>query len=68
MNIAKNKIAIKDFTAGCLIVSVPNGWDDVKKLVNKVLEGEGQDFTFRGWNSDANEAYFKTKGVVAIVK
>jgi hypothetical protein len=37
---------------------VPNGWDDVKLLTNKVLTHNSKDFTFSGWNSDRNECYF----------
>jgi hypothetical protein len=60
-SIATNKIAVthtafenREF----LTFSVPNGWDDVKKLVNKVLTYEGRDFVHSGWNSDKNECYF----------
>jgi len=45
-----------------LTVSCPEGWDDVKKLVKKVLTFDGRKFTFTGWNSDRNEAYF-TRGL-----
>lgn len=41
-----------------LTFDVPNGWDDVKRVTNKVLTYEGRDFTFRGWNSDRNECFF----------
>jgi hypothetical protein len=41
-----------------LTVAAPGGWDDVKKMVNRVLMFENQKFTFMGWNSDRNEAYF----------
>ena len=40
-------------------VAVPNGWDDVKKLVNKVIEVNNIDFCYTGWNSDRNIACFK---------
>ena len=40
-------------------VAVPNGWDDVKKLVNKVIEVNRIDFCYTGWNSDRNVAHFK---------
>ena len=40
-------------------VAVPNGWDDVKKLVNKVIEVNSLDFNYTGWNSDRNIACFK---------
>ena len=61
--IAANKITV-NAVAECdgqelMYVSVPNGWDDVKNLTNKVLTYNGRDFTFTGWNSDRNEAYFK---------
>lgn len=41
-----------------LTIDVPNGWDDVKKLVKKVLTYDGRKFTFTGWNSDTNQCYF----------
>lgn len=41
-----------------LAVDCPEGWDDVKKICKKVLTFEGRKFTFTGWNSDRNEAYF----------
>lgn len=41
-----------------LCVSCPDGWDDVKKICKKVLTFEKRKFTFTGWNSDRNEAYF----------
>lgn len=41
-----------------LSLDVPNGWDDVKKLTNKVLIFAGKRFTFTGWNSDDNQCYF----------
>lgn len=43
-----------------LTISVPNGWDDVKKIHNKVLTYDGKKFLFTGWNSDRNECFFKT--------
>ena len=59
--IATNKIAVT-YTAfenrEFLTFSVPNGWDDVKKLVNKVMTYNNKDFTFSGWNSDRNECFF----------
>ncbi len=36
-------------------------WDDVKKLVNKVIEVNQLDFSYTGWNSDRNIACFKHK-------
>lgn len=41
-----------------LTISVPNGWDDVKRLTNRVLQHEGRKFVFTGWNSDRNECFF----------
>ena len=41
-----------------LTVDVPEGWDDVKKICKKVLNFNGRKFTFTGWNSDRNEAFF----------
>ena len=50
-------------------IQVPNGWDDVKKLVNKVVEVNDLDFSYTGWNSDTNIAYFKHKHkTVGIIK
>jgi hypothetical protein len=62
-SIASNKIkveysAIPGDNREFLTFSVPNGWDDVKKLTNKVLTYNNKDFTFSGWNSDRNECYF----------
>ncbi len=50
-------------------VQVPHGWDDVKKLVNKVIEVNQLDFSYTGRNSDKNIAYFKHKHkTVGIIK
>ena len=50
-------------------VAVPNGWDDVKKLTNKVIEVNQIDFCYTGWNSDRNIAYFKhNHRTVGIIK
>ena len=50
-------------------VAVPNGWDDVKKLVNKVIEVNQLDFCYTGWNSDRNIAYFRhNHRTVGIIK
>ena len=61
--IANNKITVKhhyciDVKREYLTFRVENGWDDVKKFVNKVLVFECKDFIFSGWNSDKNEVYF----------
>lgn len=68
MTTSKNKIAIKSLHEGFLTISIPDGWDDVKGLVNKILEVEGRSFAFRGWNSDTLEAYFKATTNFATVK
>lgn len=41
-----------------LCFSCPDGWDDVKKIKDKVMVFNGKHFTFTGWNSDRNECYF----------
>ena len=38
--------------------SVPNAWDDVKKVCKKVLLYDGRKFVFSCWNSDYNYCYF----------
>jgi hypothetical protein len=62
-SVASNKIAVShtvrpDVDREFLTLNVPDGWDDVKKLTNKVLTYEGRDFIFSGWNSDVNQCYF----------
>ncbi len=37
---------------------VPDGWDDVKKVCEKVLRYDGRAFTFSCWNSDSNYCVF----------
>jgi hypothetical protein len=56
--IRTDKISVRVTTLG-LEAEVPNGWDDVKNLVNKVLEFDGRTFTFFGWNSDRNVCFFR---------
>jgi len=41
-----------------LTVQCPNGWDDVKKISNKVLTYDGRKFVYCSWNSDRNVANF----------
>lgn len=48
----------KDVGREFLTVSCPEGWDDVQKICNRVLMFDGRKFTFTGWNSDRNEAFF----------
>jgi len=51
-----------------LTIDVPNGWDDLKKLVKKVLEYNGEFYSFTGWNSDRNVAFFVETSHVAKIK
>lgn len=44
-----------------LIINVPEGWDDVKRLTKKVLTYDGRKFTFSGWNSDTLKCYFSRR-------
>jgi len=48
----------KDVNREFLTVDCPEGWDDVKKICKKVLTFDGRKFTFSGWNSDRNQAFF----------
>lgn len=41
-----------------LTVPCPQGWDDVRRITDKVLRFASRSYVFRGWNSDRNEAYF----------
>jgi hypothetical protein len=50
-----------------LTVDVPNGWDDVRKICKKILQFEGRNYAFRGWNSDRNEAFFRESTQIAKV-
>jgi hypothetical protein len=64
--IAKNEIAVThsyrpEVDREFLIVNVPNGWDDVKKLTNKILQYDGRKFVYSGWNSDTLQCYFYRK-------
>ena len=40
-------------------VAVPNGWQSVKEIMNKVIEVNNIDFCYTGWNSDKCIAYFR---------
>ena len=40
-------------------VQVPDGWKSVKKIMDKVIEVNSLDFSYTGWNSDKNIAYFR---------
>ena len=50
-----------------LELDVPNGWDDVQKLVGKVLEFEDRTYVFTGWNSDRNVCYFRPGNAAKIL-
>lgn len=68
--ISKNEVAVRysyraDDNTWWLTVDCPNGWDDVKKLTKKVLQYQGNNYTFTGWNSDRNECFFKRNAYVA---
>lgn len=72
-SIAQNEIPVKhsvrdDIGAEFLTVSCPEGWNDVKKICKKVLVFEGRRFCFSAWNSDKNEAYFKSSNQFAAIK
>lgn len=61
--IASNLVGVKytlrtDLGSEFLEIEAPGGWDDVQKLVGKVLEYDGRNFRYSGWNSDRNVAYF----------
>lgn len=72
--IQDNKIQVRfndsqNFPGQCYLeVDVPEGWDDVKKICRKVLEFGGRDFSYTGWNSDRNVAFFKPAYDVARIK
>lgn len=52
-----------------LTVDCPNGWDDVKKLTNLILEHEGILYAWRGWDSDRNVCFFvEDSRAIATVK
>lgn len=65
-NLSKNLFAVTCSPCGTVLyVPVPNGWDDVKPLVGRVMEYLGRAYSFSGWNSDRNEAYFKLDNATA---
>ena len=60
--IAQNEIKVEysirpDIGREFLTIDI-EGWDDVKKILKKVLVHEGKKFTFTGWCSDKNKCYF----------
>ncbi len=61
--IVKNEISVRhashpEINYEFLTVHCDGGWDEVKKLTNKVLTFKGRKFTWSGWNSDKNDCYF----------
>ena len=58
-HIELNSRTVQVMPDGFVEVQVPNGWDDVKTLVGKVLRVNSTLYGFTGWNSDRNVAYFK---------
>ena len=60
--IALNELAVKYSIrpdVGREFLSFPiEDWNEVKKLVKKVLVYDNKKFTFTGWCSDKNECYF----------
>ena len=70
--IDKNKIAVRphvrDDSSHWLTIDLPEGWDTLKPLTNKVLVYEGRNYIFRGWNSDRNEAFFTESTDIATIK
>lgn len=65
MEVSHNLVAAQLTLGGVLVVAAPDGWDDVKRLVGKVIEYEGIQYAYSGWNSDRGEAYFKPSAAVA---
>jgi len=50
-------------------VQVPDGWDSVKKIMDKVIEVNSLDFSYTGWNSDKCIAYFRHNNrTIGIIK
>jgi len=48
-----------------LQIRIPNGWDDVKKISNRVLSFEGRTYVFMSWSSDTYLCHFKATDHVA---
>ena len=69
--IAKNQLAVHANVAPnglkYLTLDLPDGWTTLQPLTNKVLTFDGQTYTYRGWNSDRNEAFFYLDTNVATV-
>lgn len=51
-----------------LTIDLADGWDTLKRLTKKVLQYNGENYVFRGWNSDRNEAFFIQTNEVAKIK
>ena len=57
-----------DAVSGTATIPVPNGWDEVKPLVGRVLLVDGVAYGFTGWNSDRLVAYFRRNATIAQLK
>lgn len=71
LTIKADALKIHSFDAAhqILTLDAPMGWADVKHMTRLVLEYDGHDYVWTGWNSDRNLAYFKRAvGQVAMVK
>jgi hypothetical protein len=69
--ITNNQIAVRpseNESGKWLTIDVPNGWDDVKRISKKVLEFNGENYTFMCWNSDTMLCHFKQTNLVAKIK
>jgi hypothetical protein len=51
-----------------ITVELVDGWNTCKKICKKVLEFNGENYVFRGWNSDRNEAFFIQSNEFARIK
>lgn len=61
--VSQNEIPVRhsirpDVQREFLEIDIPNGWDDVQKISNKILTFDGRKFRFSGWNSETNKCYF----------
>lgn len=50
---------VDDSGRSWLYIDIPNGWDDVKKIKDKVLTYGGKKFLWSCWNSDALYCVFR---------
>lgn len=68
INITREQINPHLGNINMIFIDLPEGWDTLKPLTNKVLEYKGKNYVFMAWNSDRNEAWFRECPDVAIVK